>query len=47
MSTDHENTSPTADRPPMNGQFNRGQFLGHPMGLFLLFLVEMWERFSY
>lgn len=21
--------------------------LGHPMGLFLLFLVEMWERFSY
>jgi POT family proton-dependent oligopeptide transporter len=47
MSTDHENTSPTSDRPPMNGQFNRGQFLGHPMGLFLLFLVEMWERFSY
>jgi POT family proton-dependent oligopeptide transporter len=22
-------------------------FLGHPPGLFLLFLVEMWERFSY
>ncbi len=22
-------------------------FLGHPRGLFLLFLVEMWERFSY
>jgi proton-dependent oligopeptide transporter, POT family len=22
-------------------------FLGHPKGLFLLFLVEMWERFSY
>ncbi|MBL8885297.1 MAG: peptide MFS transporter [Phycisphaerales bacterium] len=22
-------------------------FLGHPIGLFLLFLVEMWERFSY
>lgn len=22
-------------------------FLGHPTGLFLLFLVEMWERFSY
>ena len=21
--------------------------LGHPAGLFLLFLVEMWERFSY
>ncbi|MEO5579712.1 MAG: hypothetical protein ABIR58_03575 [Gemmatimonadaceae bacterium] len=22
-------------------------FLGHPRGLVLLFLVEMWERFSY
>jgi POT family proton-dependent oligopeptide transporter len=26
---------------------NGPQLLGHPMGLFLLFLVEMWERFSY
>lgn len=26
---------------------NRRQILGHPQGLFLLFLVEMWERFSY
>lgn len=25
----------------------RPQLLGHPMGLYLLFLVEMWERFSY
>lgn len=25
----------------------RPQFLGHPVGLFLLFMVEMWERFSY
>ena len=24
-----------------------GTFMGHPGGLFLLFLVEMWERFSY
>jgi POT family proton-dependent oligopeptide transporter len=24
-----------------------GTILGHPPGLFLLFLVEMWERFSY
>ncbi|MDX1964495.1 MAG: peptide MFS transporter [Pirellulales bacterium] len=24
-----------------------GTFLGHPMGLFVLFVVEMWERFSY
>lgn len=26
---------------------NRAQLLGHPVGLFILFLVEMWERFSY
>ena len=24
-----------------------GTFLGHPKGLFVLFLTEMWERFSY
>src|SRR2546430_9263468 len=24
-----------------------GTFLGHPKGLFILFLTEMWERFSY
>ncbi|MGB5133059.1 MAG: peptide MFS transporter, partial [Steroidobacteraceae bacterium] len=24
-----------------------GTFLGHPKGLFLLFMTEMWERFSY
>src|SRR2546423_2261412 len=24
-----------------------GRFLGHPRGLYLLFAVEMWERFSY
>lgn len=31
------------------GASNAGEttFLGHPTGLFLLFLVEMWERFSY
>ena len=23
------------------------EFAGHPKGLFLLFLAEMWERFSY
>ncbi len=22
-------------------------WLGHPLGLFILFVVEMWERFSY
>ncbi|HYE03304.1 MAG TPA: peptide MFS transporter [Phycisphaerales bacterium] len=26
---------------------SRGTVMGHPPGLFLLFLVEMWERFSY
>jgi len=25
----------------------REEFLGHPKGLFVLFFVEMWERFSY
>ena len=25
----------------------RGEFLGHPKGLFVLFFAEMWERFSY
>jgi POT family proton-dependent oligopeptide transporter len=26
---------------------HRGTLLGHPTGLYLLFLVEMWERFSF
>ena len=26
---------------------NTGTFLGHPKGLFICFLTEMWERFSY
>ena len=29
------------------GPDDEGTILGHPKGLFLLFLVEMWERFSY
>ena len=24
-----------------------GKLLGHPRGLFIIFAVEMWERFSY
>jgi POT family proton-dependent oligopeptide transporter len=32
---------PTATGP------SEGTFLGHPKGLFILFLTEMWERFSY
>jgi POT family proton-dependent oligopeptide transporter len=34
------------DRPP-NQVMDDRRFLGHPRGLGLLFLVEMWERFSY
>jgi POT family proton-dependent oligopeptide transporter len=34
------------DRPPNQAMDDR-RFLGHPRGLGLLFLVEMWERFSY
>jgi len=26
---------------------NQKQFLGHPVGLFVLFFTELWERFSY
>ena len=26
---------------------NQKKFLGHPVGLYILFLTEMWERFSY
>jgi POT family proton-dependent oligopeptide transporter len=38
-------TQVTVAEPP--SEERRAQFLGHPVGLFLLFLVEMWERFSY
>lgn len=27
--------------------YRQKQFLGHPVGLFVLFFTEMWERFSY
>ena len=33
--------------PNLPAEPRRGEFLGHPVGLFLLFMVEMWERFSY
>jgi proton-dependent oligopeptide transporter, POT family len=36
----------TYDVPP-NQAMNDRRFVGHPRGLGLLFLVEMWERFSY
>lgn len=31
--------------PQISG--NQKKFLGHPVGLYILFLTEMWERFSY
>jgi POT family proton-dependent oligopeptide transporter len=37
-----DGTTPPAS-PPEHGK----TLMGHPVGLFLLFLVEMWERFSY
>ncbi len=40
------NIEPPYDAPATD-ELRGGQFLGHPKGLFLLFLVEMWERFSY
>ncbi len=40
--TQAQGASPTT-LPPTE----ENTFLGHPKGLFLLFLVEMWERFSY
>lgn len=30
-----------------SGQMPERTFLGHPVGLFILFFAEMWERFSY
>jgi len=37
-----------AGSAPASGVARSGAtFLGHPIGLFLLFIVEMWERFSY
>jgi POT family proton-dependent oligopeptide transporter len=37
-------STPPSDFTPPPGE---STILGHPKGLFLLFLVEMWERFSY
>src|SRR5215471_20249743 len=36
-----------AEPAPASPAPSRATILGHPAGLFLLFLVEMWERFSY
>src|SRR4029453_16919520 len=39
--------STVAYATPRNAVAAEKTLLGHPSGLFLLFLVEMWERFSY
>jgi len=44
MSISAPGTPPTS---PSFAPANEKTILGHPVGLFLLFLVEMWERFSY
>src|SRR5438552_14179914 len=39
----------TESAPPITWQGPKSdkQFFGHPVGLFVLFFTEMWERFSY
>ena len=41
-----QTSDPSGTWQPSNEEPGK-TLLGHPMGLFLLFLVEMWERFSY
>src|SRR6266545_1687781 len=41
------NPMSTAAALPSTAPAEGGTFLGHPKGLFILFLTEMWERFSY
>jgi len=41
------NSDPAGSSSVPDHILNGPTFLGHPKGLFLLFLVEMWERFSY
>ncbi|WP_224369398.1 peptide MFS transporter [Hyalangium versicolor] len=38
---------PSAAPAEWKGPPSNRTFLGHPVGLFVLFLTEMWERFSY
>lgn len=38
---------PTTPQRDFSNAPNEKTILGHPVGLFLLFAVEMWERFSY
>ncbi|MEL7480159.1 MAG: peptide MFS transporter [Pseudomonadota bacterium] len=36
-----------ATATPLPSGDSKGTFLGHPLGLYVLFFAEMWERFSY
>ena len=47
MTTNEPNLDADATDPQQRSSGGQKQILGHPVGLFLLFLVEMWERFSY
>ena len=35
------------DEVKSQGPHQTNTFLGHPSGLYVLFMTEMWERFSY
>src|SRR5436309_15617725 len=39
--------SKTTPISPLSTVHDHRTFLGHPVGLFVLFFTEMWERFSY
>src|SRR3954471_11384927 len=39
--------SKTTHISPLSTVHDHRTFLGHPIGLFVLFFTEMWERFSY
>ncbi len=41
------NKNPTSEASTLGGGIQNRTFLGHPIGLFVLFFAEMWERFSY
>src|SRR5262245_44227954 len=38
---------PSGSAPAAGVPHSEQTLFGHPIGLFLLFIVEMWERFSY
>lgn len=46
-SPDHENLQLAGKAGVAMTPDDKGTFVGHPVGLFVLFFAEMWERFSY